>query len=244
MGSFEPAEIEVLLHEAYVAAEGTSLRDEERKKAVEIAALLGELARARRLGHLVDAAAGKAYVGVLAARLLGYGKVTVIEREAGRVHSSREAARRLGVQGRVEVVQGDVGDRGSWPGSFDLAAALHACGPASDAVIDAVVGSEARWLLLVPCCYGAAVPFAAAAGSRADSLGMARHAEVRRRLVAGLVDAERTLRLEAAGWQTTVAAFVPPTVTPHNLLWRARRSREPGRMARAQQALERLRQGG
>ncbi|HEY3446862.1 MAG TPA: methyltransferase [Myxococcales bacterium] len=238
---FETKAIEALLHQAYIAVEGTGLRDEERKKAVEIAALLGELARTRKRGHLVDAAAGKAYVGVLAARLVGYGQVTVIERDAARAQASREAAKRLGVAERVKVVQGDVGDPGCWPRKPDLVAALHACGPASDSIIDAAIANEARWLLLVPCCYGAQVPFAKLAEEKAEEAGMARHPEVRRRLVAGLVDAERTLRLEAAGWQTTVAPFVPPTVTPHNLLWRARRSREAGRMAEAAAALGRLR---
>jgi len=238
---FEVGPIEALLHEAYIAAEGTRLRDEDRKKAVELAGLLGELARTRKRGHLVDAAAGKAYVGLLAAKLIGYERVTVVEREAERVRASREAARRLGVEGRVDVVQGDVGDPGCWPRAFDLVAALHACGPASDLVIDAATGSAAKWLLLVPCCYGALVPFAEAAEAKADEAGMAHHPEVRRRMVAALVDAERTLRLEAAGWQTTVVPFVAPTVTPHNLLWRARRSREPGRMAEAQAALRRLR---
>ena len=237
---FEPAEIELLLHQAYVAAEGTGLREEERKKAVEVGAFLAELARARRRGHLVDAAAGKAYLGVLAARLLGYERVTVLEREADRVCAGREAARRLGVGQRVEVVQADVADRGCWPASFDLVAALHACGPASDHVIDAAIALQAKWLLLVPCCYGARVPFAAQAEARADALGMAHYPEVRRRLVAALVDAERTLKLEAAGWQTTVASFVAPTVTAHHLLWRARRTREPARMEKARAARERL----
>jgi hypothetical protein len=55
-----------------------------------------------------------------------------------------------------------------------------------------------------------------------------------------LIDAERTLRLEVAGWETTVAALVPPTVTPHNLMWRARRMREPNRMREAAQQLRAL----
>jgi short-subunit dehydrogenase involved in D-alanine esterification of teichoic acids len=55
-----------------------------------------------------------------------------------------------------------------------------------------------------------------------------------------MVDAERTLRLEAAGYETEVVELVPPTVTPHNLVWRARRVGEPGRMARAAEALARL----
>jgi hypothetical protein len=55
-----------------------------------------------------------------------------------------------------------------------------------------------------------------------------------------MVDAERTWRLEAAGYETEVVEFVPPTVTPHNLLWRARLVGEPRRMKAAQQELEKL----
>jgi hypothetical protein len=55
-----------------------------------------------------------------------------------------------------------------------------------------------------------------------------------------MVDSERTLALEAAGYETTVVPFVPPTVTPHNLLWRARRVGEPRHMAAAAEKLERM----
>jgi hypothetical protein len=71
-------------------------------------------------------------------------------------------------------------------------------------------------------------------------LGIPRHAEVRRRFLQSVVDAERTLRLEARGYETTVVGFVPATITPHNLLWRARRVGEPGRMAKASDHLRRL----
>ena len=47
--------------------------------------------------------------------------------------------------------------------------------------------------------------FSPSAEAQADALGVPRHAEVRRRVVMSLIDAERTLRLEAAGWETTVA---------------------------------------
>ena len=62
----------------------------------------------------------------------------------------------------------------------------------------------------------------------------------RRRFVQAMVDAERTLMLETAGYETAVVSFVPPTVTPHHLLWRARRVCEPGRMADAERRLLRL----
>ena len=47
-------------------------------------------------------------------------------------------------------------------------------------------------------------------------------------------------RLEAAGYETEVVEFVAPTITPHNLLWRARLVREPRRMAAAKIAWENL----
>jgi hypothetical protein len=163
----------------------------------------------------------------------------VIEREAGRVERCRDAATRLRRFVDLTVAVGDVGDRSCWPKSPDLVIALHACGIASDEILDAAVAVEARWLLLVPCCYAHEVPFSAVAERHAEALG-ATHAEVRRRLVQSLIDAERTLRLETAGYDVTVVPFVPPTVTPHNLLWRARRAGEPRRMLEAQRKLQRL----
>ena len=59
---------------------------------------------------------------------------------------------------------------------------------------------------------------------------MPRHGVVGKRVAQAMVDVERTLRLEAAGYETEVLEFVPPTVTAHPLLWRARRVGEPGRM--------------
>jgi len=53
--------------------------------------------------------------------------------------------------------------------------------------------------------------------------------------------AERTLRLEAAGFETRVEEFVAPTVTPHNLLLCGRRTGSDVRMARASQRLATLR---
>jgi hypothetical protein len=84
------------------------------------------------------------------------------------------------------------------------------------------------------------VPAVATAHARALRAGIPRHAPVRRRYLQAIVDAERTLRLEAAGYETEVVELCAPTITPHNLLWRARHVGEPGRMAEARAALGRL----
>ncbi len=235
-----PEAVERALHELFIVAPGTTLRREDRKKSVEVAALLREIDRHRKNGLLVDAAAGKAYVGLLAARLLGFSRIHVIERETTRIAACEAAAMRLGEAIELRLVAGDVADGSSWPEAPEVVVALHACGPASDAVLDAASDAGAKWIYLVPCCYAASVPFAAAAEAKADALGIPRQAEVRRRFITSLVDAERTLRLEARGYEVTVTPLVPPTVTPHNLLFRGRRVREPGRMREASARRTRL----
>ncbi len=242
--------VEEWLDRLYVAAEGATLRREERQKAAEVAALLLEIERAvaalarRAPVLLVDAAAGKSYVGLLAARLVlepmgRRAAIVTLERDPRRCELGRRAAARLASAIPIEFREADVADARAWPEGPSLVTALHACGPAADAVIERAVASRAGTLLLVPCCTGRAVEAAARAERRADAEGIPRHAPVRRRFVQAWVDAERTWRLEAAGYQTEVVEFVPPTVTPHNLLWRARRVGEPVRMRAARSTLER-----
>jgi hypothetical protein len=241
-------EVEIWLDRLYVAAEGASLRQEDRRKAVEIAAMLEEIGQAlsrfssRKPLVFVDAAAGKSYLGLLTAKLLlepegRIATVVTIERDPQRVGRSRGAVEKLGCPIPIECRAADVASAEAWPKEPAIVAALHACGPAADAIIERAVASRARMLLLVPCCTGEAVPSAARAEVEADRLAIPRHAQVRRRFIQAMVDAERTWRLEAAGYETEVVEFVGATVTPHNLLWRARRVGEPERMAAAQRAL-------
>ena len=74
--TFARAQVDELLHRLFIDAPATSLRDEDRRKSDEMAGLLVEVeaAAARRSAKgefvVVDAAAGKAYVGLLAAELI------------------------------------------------------------------------------------------------------------------------------------------------------------------------------
>jgi hypothetical protein len=244
--------IEEALHRLYISVAEASLRKEDRKKVIEVAGMLGEIERVvgatahGQFLHLVDAAAGKAYVGLLAAELImaknaKAGRVTVIERDPTRVEACRRALPSLRAGGvEITVQEADVAEQASWPAQPDLVVALHACGPAADTIIRQAVACRASHLLLVPCCTSKSVAAAELAARRARELGLPRHAEIRRRFIQAVVDGVRTLVLEAAGYETEVVAFVPPTVTPHNLLWRARRVGEPGRMAKAAADLSRL----
>jgi hypothetical protein len=241
-------EIERWLDRLYIAAEGAQLREEDRKKAREVSAMLDEIERAAaRLSKksplvLVDAAAGKSYVGLLAAKLIfepseRQAKIITLEKDAERVQASLRALRPLESTVPIECRLADVAEEAGWPEQISIAAALHACGAAADAIIDRAIHSGARMLLLVPCCTSDSMPSAARALERADEIGIPRHAPVRRRFIQAMVDAERTWRLEAAGYETEVVEFVSPSVTPHNLLWRARLVKERRRSEAAQRTL-------
>jgi hypothetical protein len=236
------AEVEATLHRLYLAA-GTQLRREDLKKARAVEALLGELGRVAGSGLLVDGAAGNGYVGILAAELLGFRRVLLLERSASGVERSQSIARAMSDKAEIEVRAGDVGDPALWRAEVEVVVALHACGRASDQILDRAVGAHARWIFVVPCCYGADVPFDGPARALADRLGVARQAAVRTAFVRSIIDSERTLRLESAGYEVTALAFVPASVTEHNLLLRARRVGEPKRMAEAAAKLAQLHQG-
>jgi hypothetical protein len=204
----------------FIAAEGVTLRKEDEQKSREVAAMLERLARIKRGAHVVDAAAGKASVGLVAAELLSIGRLTIIERDPKRVEACRAAARRLTRPVKIDVRQADVASN-AWPDAPDLVVALHACGAATDSVIDGAIRCGARHVLIAPCCYGPGLASWSHARSKVASLVTDRL--LARRMTAAIVDMERKERLEAAGYETRIEEFVAPTVTPHHLLFVGRK---------------------
>lgn len=240
------------LEVGFIAAPGTRLRDEDRTKARELVAMLDELARlTRKIARartlvMVDAAAGKGYLGVIAAKLvfepLGRkAEIVLIEREAERLDAALVAAARLECTSTIRGVVADVDAQHAYPVAPDIVAALHACGDAADRVLEGAVEARAAHLLLVPCCVGKATRGTALARSVSDALGLPNTAPIQRRLVHAVVDGERVQRLEAAGYQTEAVEFVPPRVTPYNVLLRARRVGEPRRADKGRAGLATMR---
>lgn len=234
-------EVRAVVHRLFIACDEASLRKEDEQKSRELAALLSRLARIKRGAHLVDAAAGKSSVGLVAAELLPIGQLTVLERDARRVDACRAAQQRMTRALSIDVRHADVADAGAWPEAPDAVVALHACGPAADLVIDQAIRSRARRIFVVPCCYGASIPFASRAASLLAETGLVADDLLCRRIRASLIDMERKLRLEAAGYETDLDEFVGATVTPHNLLFSARHTGEAVRIARAGGRLASLR---
>ncbi|MBS2014176.1 MAG: methyltransferase [Deltaproteobacteria bacterium] len=234
-------DVAATLHRLFIGREGTSLRKEDLQKVRELVGLLTRLATLRKGAHLVDAAAGKASVGLVAAELLPIGRLTVLERDPGRVEACRAATERLRSRIEVDIRLADVAETSAWPVEADAVVALHACGPAADAVLESAVHARARQLFVAPCCYGKNVSFLEGAKAAVTRMGLGADDLLLRRMAASVVDLERTLRLEAAGYEAHLEEFVGATVTPHNLLFLARRTCSDVRIARARDRLAALR---
>jgi Methyltransferase domain len=240
VASFSVDDVRAIVHRLFIATSDASLRKEDEQKSRELAALIARLARIRKGAHLVDAAAGKASVGLVAAELLPIGALTVLERDLKRVEACRAAQTRLTRSLPIDIRHADVADDAAWPEAPDAVVALHACGPAADLVIDQAIRSRARFVYLVPCCYGDAIPFAAHAQNVVAEMSFVADDLIRRRMRASLIDMERKLRLEAAGYETELVEFVGATVTPHNLLFCGRRTGTAVRIERAKSQLAAL----
>ena len=248
---FSVQEVGQWLQRLYIEAAGATLRDEDRRKAVEVAALLDELSReVGRIGKahdlcLVDAASGKSYLGLLAAKLVleptgRSARVVCIERNAAFVAHTHRAVTVLASTIPVACQCAELKQRDAWPQSPSIVIGLHACGNASDEIIAQSIATSARTVLLVPCCVGAGVARVKDAEALADEAGVPRAAPIRRRYIHALIESDRLLTLEAAGYQTEAVEFVAPTITPYNTMLRARRVGEPNRMAKAREDLARL----
>lgn len=216
--------IEKFLHATAIGTSDAALRDEDKKKARELAGLLPEIARAlgrKRSPVLVDAACGSGWVGLAALALIEHGGLEVIGIERDVRKATR--ARALAKEERFRVVAGDVDDPNVWPDRPDLVVALHACGAASDQVITRAADAGAETLLVVPCCVASTLPLSKLAAKKADALGLPRPGPIRRRFVESFVLGARFYEMERRGYLTEVVAFVGETVTPYNVALRGTR---------------------
>jgi hypothetical protein len=260
----------LFIGESDVGERERKLRREDEQKARELAALLPEIARILPSGRkraltIVDAACGKSALGLLTAALIvapRQQRASIVTLDRSERFIARAATAAAQMQSRALIDErvmfacrvGDARDASLWPEAPELVLALHACGRASDDIIDVSMETRARALLVVPCCYGAhpdkrfddarAPPGQKAAHRHAQGVGLSSHGVVGRRFASALIELERTLRLEAQGYECVTSEVFSNEVSPYNLLYRARRVCEPARMAHHAALHARLVDGG
>ena len=98
---------------------------------------------------VVDFCSGGGHVGVALAYLLPKCRIYLIENKSESLFKARERVQLLGLR-NVWFYQCNLDQ---FSGKFDLGVALHACGGATDLVIEKCLGANAS-IVAVPCCYG------------------------------------------------------------------------------------------
>lgn len=243
MSAVSLARVEALLGRLHLD-DPAKIGHREGRKATQIHALLGHLepllrnASHRRELTVLDAAAGRGHVAAALAALLlpALGlraRVIACEWDAERVDRAVARMAECDVRG-VEAVGTPVSEL-ALDAPPDLVVALHACGVASDDVVDLTTRTGAARLALVPCCHprrpdllaGMDLPVTGALGDR---------------LTAATLDGLRVLQLEAARYRVDTVPLGSAAETGRDLLILARTGGGKDRARRADQALSRWRQ--
>ncbi len=157
--------------------------------------------------QLVDAAAGKTYLGLyeLWAHRQGRGVLHAVEQRPELCDRVRGVCDAMAF-GRVSVVQGSVLDA-SLPERVHFVLALHACDTATDEALVRAVAAGADHVAVVPCCQAEVAR--QLRGIDAGAVApLWRDGHHRREFGAHLTNVIRTLWLRAHGYQVTVTELV------------------------------------
>ncbi|KAJ8928415.1 hypothetical protein NQ314_019004 [Rhamnusium bicolor] len=98
---------------------------------------------------IVDFCSGSGHLGILLAVLLPNCEVILVENKEQSLARARERIDKLELR-NVVIVQSNLD---YFHGSFDIGVSLHACGVATDLVIQNCINNKAHFVSC-PCCYG------------------------------------------------------------------------------------------
>lgn len=159
--------------------------------------------------QLVDAAAGKAYLGLalyeLWAHRQGRGVLHAVEQRPELCARVRNVCDAMAF-GRVDVVEGSVLDA-PLPERVHFVLALHACDTATDEALVRAVAAGADHVAVVPCCQAEVARQLRGVDSGAVA-PLWRDGHHRREFGAHLTNVIRTLWLRSHGYQVTVTELV------------------------------------
>lgn len=99
--------------------------------------------------HIVDFAGGTGPLGLPLAAMVPGVRVTIVDIKRRSLDIAKQRATAAGLD-NVDFFEGDIR---AFTEPFDIGVALHACGDASDLVIERCVEANARWVVC-PCCTG------------------------------------------------------------------------------------------
>uniref|UniRef100_A0A8C1U0M4 Glutathione S-transferase C-terminal domain-containing protein n=1 Tax=Cyprinus carpio TaxID=7962 RepID=A0A8C1U0M4_CYPCA len=195
-----------------------------------LVAMVTELAHP---GHtVVDFCSGGGHVGIVLAYTLPKCQVILIENKEESLVRARDRSAQLGLT-NIGFVQANLD---YFTGNFNIGVALHACGVATDMVLDRCLQARAGFVIS-PCCYGFiqnTLKFNFPKSARfTETLSYKEHMVLcrfadqtavslppERRLIGkrcmGLVDLDRSWAAETHGYSVRVMTMVPEGCSPKN----------------------------
>lgn len=193
--------------------------------------------------QIVDAGAGKAYLGLLLAQRhlqpTQRGRLFAVESRADLAARAEAIAAESGLD-RVTFVPTTIAEAAetALPERLNLVCALHACDTATDDALALAIRRGADYVAVVPCCQAEVSRQLHAAASaeppRAEAIAaLSQHPWHRRELGAHLTNVVRALTLEAHGYQVTVTELAGWEHSLKNELILARRVHRENRKAQA-----------
>uniref|UniRef100_A0A131YJW5 Methyltransferase domain-containing protein n=1 Tax=Rhipicephalus appendiculatus TaxID=34631 RepID=A0A131YJW5_RHIAP len=182
---------------------------------------------------IVDFCSGGGHVGIVLAYLLPECRVVMIENKEESMHRARERVKSLDLR-NVVFYQCNMD---YYRGDFDLGVSLHACGVATDLVLQKCIERNAAFVSC-PCCYGAmkgterisyplSRAFRDSGISKEDYTLLCHYADRTERdtptcqqghYCMALVDKDRAMGAAESGYEVIVTQMVPHDCSPKGLM--------------------------
>ncbi|XP_059057629.1 glutathione S-transferase C-terminal domain-containing protein homolog [Achroia grisella] len=192
---------------------------------------LAVLKMARDGDIIVDFCSGSGHLGILVAHLLPKCTIILLENKEQSLLRARKRVREMGLK-NVLFFQCNLD---FFVGKFDIGIALHACGIASDLVLDKCLKVNAKFVLC-PCCYGSlhatdrlvyprsykfsdvTIEQYLCIGHAADQTHKEHPLTVRGARCMAVIDSDRGRLAEEYGYTVTLSRLKPLSCTPKNNL--------------------------
>ncbi|XP_068607145.1 glutathione S-transferase C-terminal domain-containing protein [Brachionichthys hirsutus] len=202
----------------------------KRQQLNNLVAMVTELARPRQT--LVDFCSGTGHVGILLAHTFPDCQVILIENKEESLIRAQNRCSELGLK-NINFIQANLD---YFTGAFHIGVALHACGVATDMVMEHCIQAGAAFVIS-PCCYGFiqnAIKFTFPKSKKfqetltyKEHMILCRFADQTavqlppdRRLIGkrcmGLVDLDRSWEAETHGFSVQVITMEPESCSPKN----------------------------
>ncbi|NXU58509.1 GSTCD protein, partial [Turnix velox] len=214
-------------------AEGKMSRDRALRKQQQLNNLVAAVTKLAKPGDvIVDFCSGGGHVGIVLAHVMPSCQVVLIENKELSLMRAKDRSDELGLN-NIWFIQANLD---YFHGTFNIGVALHACGVATDMVIEHCIKAQAAFVIS-PCCYGFiqnTVKFKYPRShqfkgilSYKEHMILCRFADQtalqlppERRLIGkqcmGLVDLDRAWAAEACHYSVQVTSMEPESCSPKN----------------------------